>query len=89
MTHVLIRKGTFGGDFTGREWNVKTEAETGTICLTKPRKAQDCQQPPVRREVRDCLSLRPWVPNRFGIRDRFHGRHFPQTKMGMGGMVAG
>ena len=68
---------------------MKTEAETGAILLTKPRKAKDCPQPPAGREVRDCLSLRPLVPNLFGIRDWFRGRHFSQTMRGVGGMVAG
>ena len=68
---------------------MRTEAETGAILLTKPRQAKDCQQPPAGRGVRDRLSLRPLVPNLFGIRDWFRGRHLPQTKMGVGGMVAG
>ena len=44
---------------------MKTEAKTGAILLTKLRKAKDCPQPPAGREVRDCLSLRPLVPNLF------------------------
>lgn len=65
------------------------EAETGAILLAKLRRAKTASNHQLGREVRDRCPLDHWSPTFLHQGPFSVGRHFPQTKMGVGGMVTG